>query len=90
MAHATIIRKAGHPPAHMVPENVWYLVPIEAAEGESALCFNPRGKGGKYEKYREAWCLLDCSRKVRGWKDIPALCRSKELKVRCSVCPLRR
>jgi len=74
--------------AYIVPQNVWYVVPIEAAEGRVALCFNPRCKGAMYEKYREAWCLLDCPRKVRGWKDIPVLCRSKEVGVRCVVCPL--
>jgi PD-(D/E)XK endonuclease len=76
---------------YIKPENVWYVVPIEVAELRTALCFNPRGEGkGKYERYREAWCLLDCSRKVRGWKDIPVLCRSKEVGVRCAVCPLPR
>jgi hypothetical protein len=75
---------------HIVPENAWYLVPIEVAELRSALFFSPhRSRKGKYEKYREAWCLLDCPRKVRGWKDIPVLCRSKEVGVRCAVCPLR-
>jgi PD-(D/E)XK nuclease superfamily protein len=74
---------------YIVPENVWYVVPIEIAETQKIMCFNPSSRGkAKYEKYREAWCLLDCSRKVRGWKDIPVLCRSKEVGVRCAVCPL--
>jgi hypothetical protein len=42
-----------------------------------------------FEKYREAWCLLDCPRKARGWKDVPVLCRSKQLGVRCAACPMR-
>jgi hypothetical protein len=75
---------------HIVPEDAWYVVPIEVAESRKSMCFNPSNGGkAKYEKYREAWCLLDCSRKVRGWKDIPVLCRSKEVGVRCAVCPLR-
>jgi hypothetical protein len=74
---------------YIVPENVWYVVPIEIAESQKIMCFNPSSRGkAKYEKYREAWCLLDCSRKARGWKDIPVLCRSKEVGVRCAVCPL--
>jgi hypothetical protein len=74
--------------AHIVPENIWYIVPIEAFQGHSMLHFCPHGRGkAKYERYREAWCLLACSRKVRGWKDIPALCRCRELPVRCVVCP---
>ena len=74
--------------AHIVPENIWYLVPIEAFQGHSMLHFCPHGRGkAKYERYREAWCLLACTRKVRGWKDIPVLCRCRELPVRCVVCP---
>lgn len=75
---------------YIVPENVWYVVPIEVAEGRQSLSFSPSSRRNpQYEKYREAWCLLDCSRNVRGWKDIPVLCRSRELSVRCWVCPLR-
>jgi hypothetical protein len=76
---------------YIVPVNVWYVVPIEVAESLRTLYFNPSGRSkAKYEKYREAWCLFDCARKVRGWKDIPVLCRSRELSQRCAVCPLRR
>jgi PD-(D/E)XK endonuclease len=77
--------------AHIVPENVWYVVPIEVAEGRDDLCFNPYASGrSRYEQYQEAWCLLDCSRRARGRKDIPTRCRSKDVGVRCAVCPLRR
>ncbi|HZW97124.1 MAG TPA: group I intron-associated PD-(D/E)XK endonuclease [Candidatus Eremiobacteraceae bacterium] len=74
---------------YIVPEDLWYVVPIEIAEGLSALWFNPRSTRARFEKYREAWCLLDCPRKVRGRGDIPIRCRSEEVKVRCAVCPLR-
>jgi hypothetical protein len=74
---------------HIVPEDLWYVVPIEIAEGSAALWFNPRSKKARFEKYREAWCLLDCPKKARGWSDIPSRCRSEEMKVRCAVCPLR-
>jgi hypothetical protein len=77
--------------AHIVPENIWYIVPIEAFAGRTMLHFCPHGTGkAKYEKYREAWCLLACTPKARGWKDIPVLCRAKDLPVRCAVCPLHR
>jgi len=76
--------------AHIVPENVWYIVPVEAFSGLNSLHFNPRGRSkGRYEKYRDAWCLLACEPKARGWKDIPVLCRCKDLPVRCAVCPHR-
>ena len=79
--------------AHVIPENAWYIVPVEAFEGKNSLNFNPgvRRARGKYEKYREAWCLLVCPPKARGWKDIPVVCRcKKQLPIRCAVCPCRR
>ena len=72
---------------HIVTEDVWYVVSIEIAEGLSTLWFNPRSTRARFEKYREAWCLLDCPRKARGCGDIPVRCRSEEVKVRCAVCP---
>ena len=76
--------------AHLIQENIWYIVPVEAFAVCWGLHFNPRGRGkGKFERYREAWCLLACDPKARGWKDIPVLCRRKDLPVRCSVCPNR-
>jgi PD-(D/E)XK endonuclease len=74
---------------YIVPEDLWYVVPIEMAEGLVALWFNPRSTRARFEKYREAWCLLDCPRKGRGRRDIPVRCRSEAVKVRCAVCPLR-
>lgn len=76
--------------AHVVPENIWYIVPVEAFESRAALRFNSRGdRRSKYEKYCEAWCLLTCEPKARGWQDIPVLCRCKDLPVRCAACPHR-
>ena len=75
--------------AYIVPEDLWYVVPIEIAEGLTGLWFNPRSTRARFEKYREAWCLLDCPRKARGRGDIPVRCRSEGVKVRCAVCPLR-
>jgi hypothetical protein len=74
---------------HIVPEELWYVVPIEMAEGLKALWFNPGSKEARFEKYREAWCLLDCARKARGRGDFPARCRSEGVRVRCAVCPRR-
>lgn len=73
--------------AYLVPLDVWYIVPIEACLGLGYLCFYPSRSRGKYEKYREAWCLLACDRKARGRNDIPAQCRCRELPTRCAVCP---
>jgi len=75
--------------AHIIPKDVWYVVPIEIAEGLTTLWFNPGSTRARFEKYREAWCLLDCPRKGRGKGDLPGQCRSEGVKVRCAVCPLR-
>jgi hypothetical protein len=77
--------------AHIVPENAWYIVPIDAFEGSPFLYFYPRNpkSRGRYEKYREAWCLLTCPEKARGWNDIPILCRCRQLPVKCAACPNR-
>jgi hypothetical protein len=47
--------------AYVVPENIWYLIPIEATRGRKRLCLHPnvpRKECYKYEKYREAWWLM--------------------------------
>ena len=77
--------------AHIVPHDLWYIVPIRAFLGRPLLYFYPNklNSRGRYEKYREAWCLLACDPKARGRKDIPVRCRCKALPVRCVVCPHR-
>jgi PD-(D/E)XK nuclease superfamily protein len=45
----------------------------------------PWPRKSKFDRYREAWCLLACSRKARGWKDVPVLCRCAKLRVRYAV-----
>jgi hypothetical protein len=75
---------------HIVPEDLWYVVPVEIAEGRSTLWFNTRSTRSRFEKYREAWCLLDCGQNERGRQDIPRRCRSEEVKVQCAVCPLQQ
>jgi hypothetical protein len=77
---------------YVFPENLWYMIPIEAVGGREHIHFFPYTRGGsksRFERYREAWCLLDCARKARGWEDIPAVCRSRAVGVQCGVCPLR-
>ena len=78
--------------AHIVPHDLWYIVPIRAFLQRPLLYFYPNtpNSRGRYEKYREAWCLLACKQKARGRKDIPLVCRSNELGVRCAVCPRRK
>ena len=78
---------------YIFPENIWYIIPVEAVQSRGMIEFRPHSRRQVkpiYERYREAWCLLDCPRKKRGRKDIPALCRSREVGVQCEVCPLKR
>lgn len=76
---------------YIVPENIWYIIPVESVGSRGTIKLRPHSRRLKrpiYERYREAWCLLDCSRRKRGLKDIPTACRSREVGVVCEVCPL--
>jgi hypothetical protein len=78
--------------AHIVPEDLWYIVPIAAVGHRKGIRFYPRTRHpsrAHFERYREAWCLLACDPKARGRQDIPAQCRCKDLPHRCAVCPNR-
>ena len=46
---------------YIVPENIWYVIPIGAVQGLSRLWFFPDSRrGSRFEMYREAWCLMAC------------------------------
>jgi len=75
---------------YVVPEDIWYIIPVEALGKRATIKFRPHSRRlvkPMFERYREAWCLLDCPREKRGRNDIPKTCRSEELGVRCAVCP---
>jgi hypothetical protein len=78
--------------AYIVPEDIWYIIPIEAIGHRKGARFYPHThkSHGHFEKFREAWCLLACKPTARGWKDIPDICRCKDLKIRCAVCPPKK
>jgi hypothetical protein len=78
--------------AYVVPENIWYIIPIQAIAQRKAIRFYPttrRQSRAMFEKYREAWCLLDSRLNVRLRKGAPRRCRSKNLELRCAPCPQR-
>lgn len=78
--------------AYIVPENIWYIIPVEATGTRKSLRFYPhtrRPSRGQFEKYREAWCLLTCDPKSRGRSDVPRHCRCESLPACCAVCPRR-
>ena len=74
---------------YVEPEDLWYVVPIEMVASLAGLGLYPWLRKSKFDRYREAWCLLACSRKARGWRNVPVVCRCKKLAVRCAVCPNR-
>jgi hypothetical protein len=47
--------------AHVVPLNIWYIIPVEVCTPQPMLRFYPHRKAKlmRLEKYREAWALLD-------------------------------
>jgi hypothetical protein len=77
---------------YVVPENIWYVIPVQAIGQRKGIRFYPhtrRQSRAIFEKYREAWCLLDSCLAVRLRKGYPERCRSKHLDHRCAVCPQR-
>jgi hypothetical protein len=75
---------------YVVPENIWYI--IQAIGHRKNIRFYPttrRQSRAMFEKYREAWCLLDSRLNVRLRKGHPRRCRSKNLELRCALCPQR-
>jgi PD-(D/E)XK endonuclease len=66
--------------AYVVPENAWYVVPIEAFQGFTSMKLLPSSKRrrSRYERYREAWCCMMC-----GWDNVEVRCGEGE------GCPLR-
>jgi PD-(D/E)XK endonuclease len=75
---------------YIVPEDLWYVVPIAAAASRKGLRFYPHsGRKALLEKYREAWCQMACPRPQHGPSQIlvPRLCQ--QVSLRPAVCPLR-
>jgi hypothetical protein len=77
---------------YIVPENIWYIIPVQAIGQRKGIRFYPttrRQSCATFEKYRETWCLLDSCLAVRLRKGQPQRCRSKNLEIRCALCPQR-
>ena len=47
--------------AYIVPEDLWYVVPVAEVVSHATLRFYPHGGvNARLEKYREAWCQMAC------------------------------
>jgi hypothetical protein len=44
--------------AYVIPEDVWYILPVEVAARVSRITLAPGRKEQKWERYKEAWHLL--------------------------------
>jgi hypothetical protein len=48
---------------YLVPENLWYVIPISLAALRNRMYLSPnRPLHSENEKYREAWCQMACPR----------------------------
>lgn len=43
----------------MILEDCWYIIPAEAVEGMERISLASDSERAHYEKYREAWSLLE-------------------------------
>lgn len=44
--------------AYVIPTDTWYILPIEATNAQPDILLTPKNPRSKYEKYKEAWHLL--------------------------------
>jgi hypothetical protein len=44
--------------AYIITVAVWFIIPIQATQGQSEVLLSPRHPNSKYAEYEEAWHLL--------------------------------
>jgi hypothetical protein len=44
--------------AYIIPTDTWYILPIRATHAQPDILLTPHNPRSKYEKYKEAWHLL--------------------------------
>jgi len=75
---------------YVVPDNVWYVLPIEVFStiGTVKVFPSSRRRMSRYEKYREAWCYILCANNEPCRKEVDAGLRCLRDKVSVeSPCP---
>jgi hypothetical protein len=69
---------------YIVPEDSWYVFPISLFSKHHCGTIGARSEGRKsrYEKYREAWCLMACPKggECRKQIDLNRVCQNGEAK----------
>lgn len=77
--------------AYIVPENIWYVVPVAEVVARKGLRFYPRGgAGARLEKFREAWCQMACPRTEDGPSQVLVPRRCQDAWKPPGVCALCR
>jgi len=58
--------------AWIEPVDVWYVIPVQAFVPRIQLAVHPQDPAsrGKYERFREAWCLMACQRTGKMFEDL--------------------
>jgi hypothetical protein len=51
---------------YVVPEDIWYIIPIAALGGPHTVVLWPRNPRSKYHQYEEAWRLLKTNTRSTG------------------------
>jgi hypothetical protein len=74
---------------YLVPEDIWYVIPVSKIQGLQTLYFFPHGRRSKWEKYREAWCQMACPHDEHSPSKIvtPRCCDKGP--TRLPICPLK-
>ena len=44
--------------AYLIPEDIWYIIPVERFKGQGTITLIPNNKNSKYKQNEEAWHLL--------------------------------
>ncbi len=44
--------------AYIIPEDLWYVIPITDLTAKTGFCLNPRYHRNRYHRFLEAWHLL--------------------------------
>ena|ERR1700687_338043 len=44
--------------AYLIPEDIWYIIPVEKFKGQGIISLRPNNQNSKYKQNEEAWHLL--------------------------------
>ncbi len=76
--------------AYIIPEDVWYVIPVEKIAGRKNLYFNPRPRNrSPWDKYREAWCQMACPNEAGRPSEIVAARCQEQQPDPLRICPLK-